>query len=704
MIEAAEARRERIGDSLWLIGIVSVVLAVTGLYVSCERTFYYWDQAAYQDIAAETASAFRESTGAGLSFLHESYRRDYNALFALPLLPWLLGFGESRLVFELALALCYLVPFALAIGALAARLVRPGGRRVLWPAAILALLAPMSWVPTLRGFPDSGAATLMLLATLVFLEDDRLRRPRSWLRLGALLGLAVVFRRHFAYAVAAFLVAIVVHAVFERVRASRAGARADHAGWLALRVALVAACALATAVLLAPGFVRRMLEHDYPSLYRSYEMPLGALGSYFAGGYGWAALLLAGAGFAGAALSPRVDRRGVGFVLLFAGLQWGQWCLLVRQVGEQYTLHFTPALVLGLVLLLHAPPRGRLGGLRAAAGVLVVGSSVANFAIGLWGVPRVPARLEALFADGGPPLVRPDHAEVLELVRVLRTRAAPASSVYLVASSTCLNASIVRSADRVLGGAAGALEVLSASPVDSDGYYPVNELLATRLVVLARPFQHHLAPREQLVLRTVYDTFAGGLGIARDFVESERVFRLDGCTVSIFERQRPTAPATALALLDAFEERVPRRPGMQPEWVVVDQRFSTWLTRNPDASASLTAHPAPREASPSSVLAALDGAAAPIASEGRLRFHDDRCQGATLGFFAMAAGGSARPLAELSRRPEDDGRFHVPLELRPAERLFLSLLDYRPGASIDYCLLTIDPLVIVREAPPDVRR
>jgi hypothetical protein len=696
----AQRGRRRIADGASFVALVAVVLSVTWVYVASERTFYFWDHAEYHDIATRTAAAFRESTGRGIAFLQESYRGDYNALFALPLVPWLLAFGESRLAFEVSLALVYLVPLSLAIGALAVRLVPGGGRAAFWLAVGATLLVPMAWVPTFRGYPDSGAAALVVLAMLVFLEDDRLREPRTLVYLGGLLGLAVVFRRHFAYAATAFLLSIAVDALLERRGAGSSRPRTPGVAGLGLRLLAVAGIALATGVVTAASSVRRMLVLDYSSLYRSYEQPLGVLTTYFVGCYGWATLLLACAGFAVAALSPGVGRRRARFVLLFCGLSWVQWSLVVRQVGVQYTLHFTPTIVLGLCLLLFAPLPGRWSGLRPSAVVLVLGSSVANLYLGLWGpATPVPRSLQPLVVRGWTPLVRSDYSEIVALVRALRADTGPGPAAFVVSSSTCLNASIVSAADRGVPGGMGRLDVLPVPSVDSNGYYPLNELLAAGQVVLARPFQPHLAPDQQVVLRTVYDTFAAGVGIARDFSESPRVFRLDGCTVSLFERRRPTGPTTALGMLRAFEERVPERPGLQPDWVTIDRRFPTRVIRRPDGSTTLVAHPSPRGATPSTAFTLLDVLAGPASIEGTVRFVDARCEGAALRLWAMDGGGVRRPLQEVRRRPEDDGRFSVRVAPRPGERLFLDIVEHDEGASIDYCLLTIDPLVVARDAP-----
>jgi hypothetical protein len=324
----------------------------------------------------------------------------------------------------------------------------------------------------------------------------------------------------------------------------------------------------------------------------------------------------------------------------------------------------------------------------------VVGSSVANLALGLAGLARVPRVLEPLVVEPRPPLVRPDYDAVVDLVRALRAETGSERGIFVVASSWCLNPSIVAAADRAVPGGAGGLDLLPVPSVDSEGFYPLNELLGAGQVLLARPFQYHLSPREQVLLRTVYDTFAAGTGMARDFEESPHVFPLEDCAVSVFERRRPTTPATALAMLRAFEERVPRRPGMQPDWVTIDRRFATWVTRNPDGSTALVAHPSPRGAAPSTIFTALDPPAGPVSIRGTVRFTDERCRGATLRFWTAQGSGPAGSFREVALRPGDEGRFEVNVAPGPGERIFLGLVEHAPGESIDFCLLGIASLVI----------
>lgn len=685
----------------WLIVTVAIILSVTGAYVLSERTFYYWDQAAYQDIAHRTATAFAGSLDEGLASVQDSFREDYNALFALPLVPWLLAFGTSRLSFELALAFFYLVPLPLAIGAVAMRLVPGGGRRVFWLAVALSLLLPATWLPTLRGYPDSGAAALMVLAVLLALKDNQLQRPPTWVMLAALLGLAVVFRRHFAYAVIAFLATIVVNAALERLAAGEPGARPAWPWPVALRTLLVALLALGLALAVASPYVQRMMEYDFSSLYRSYELPLDWLLIDFMSFYGGLVLLLSGMGFIAAARSPLIDRRVLVFVTIFAGLSWAQWWLVVRQVGSQYTLHFTPAVVVGLVLFVWTPSLGDRGpSFSKQALSIVVGACLLNVTFGFWRAGSGSSNPLQLFAEEWTPLVRSDYAEISRLVHRLRSEARPGDGIFVAASSNCLNPSLLRRADRVLPGAArGTLEVVRTPSIDSNGFYPLNELLATRYVLLARPFQHHMPPEEQAVLHSIYDAFVARRSIAEDFRKSPEDFRLAGCSVSLFERQRPSPPATMLATLRELKARVPLRPGMQPDWVVVNRRFPTWLTLKPDRSTQIVAHPSQAGMGRATTFAALYRFVGKARIEGTLSFYDRRCAGTTLGFWTTAEGDVRRRLLDLRRQPTEEGRFSVEVAPRPGERVLMTLGQYGAEASIDFCLLKIDSLRILRDAP-----
>ncbi len=700
----AVGRRPYLVDLALLVAMAAAVVSVTRAYVGAERCFYSWDHASYQNIASETAAAFRSSPLAGWHALRQSFHADYNAFFALPLVPWILVFGPSRMSYELGVALAYLLPLPLAIGAVATRLVPDGRRLAFWSAAWLALLTPMAWVPVLRGFPDSGGAALVALALFAYLGDVELGRGATVLRVGGALGASVLFRRHFAYAATALLVSAFLHSVAMAVLRPREVTlawRLRRLTAVAARFAAVLAVVGSVLFVVAWSYAHRFLEYDFQSLYRPYEVPFGTLVAWYSAPYGELALAASGVGLVLGLVSKAADRSAVAFVVLFETASVAQWLWRVRQVGEQYTLHFTLFVVLGLFVFCWTTARDATRLRRSVVIGLVAGLSLLNLELGLsrWDV-GTKSVLRRAFASRWAPLVRYDYGEVVRLVRTLQQRAREGDAVYVVASSETLNPETIRQADRVLSGRIhGLLRVLDTPSVDSVGFLPIGELLDARFVVLAQPRQLHLAPEDQRVLQIVYDAFLAHRAVAADFVERPTLYDLEKCTGHVYERRRATSRETAVATLEMMKGQMTTRPGMQPDWAVVDRAFPSWLARNADGSSRWVAHPTLRRGATRTTAATVDPPAPRSEVTGRVAFADGRCAGASLVFQVAGPGGELTTLGEVRRRPKDDGAFDVDLDTQGASRLFLSILDYSSGSSIDYCLLTLDPLVI-RPARP----
>ena len=211
-----------------LLALILTIISVVYTYVSSENTIYVSDYAGYQNIAHNIVSSYRQSPLSAMRAIALSTLEEYNALFTIPLIPWMLIFGESRMAFELALGIMYLLPFTLILGALAIQMLptRPG--TVFWLTVAFALLMPIVWVPTLRGYPDTGAAFLIALAVWVYLRDTRLTRWWQIPVIGFLVVGALLFRRHFAYAGIAFFLTMALH-VFGQICRSAAATAARRA-------------------------------------------------------------------------------------------------------------------------------------------------------------------------------------------------------------------------------------------------------------------------------------------------------------------------------------------------------------------------------------------------------------------------------------------------------------------------------------------
>ncbi len=183
-----------------------IIVTITSFYISSERNFHWWVDWYYPTI--RVADAFRDSPSEAIQLVQQTLVEERNRLYVLPLVPFILLFGSSRLVYEIGLALVYLLPLTLVMGAIATQLIPAHKPTVFRSTALLTLLIPVNWIPTLMGIPDTGGAVFIGLAAFVYLQDVRLKQ---WWRvplIGLLIGLSVLLRRHFVYGGVALLGAV----------------------------------------------------------------------------------------------------------------------------------------------------------------------------------------------------------------------------------------------------------------------------------------------------------------------------------------------------------------------------------------------------------------------------------------------------------------------------------------------------------------
>lgn len=576
---AAPARtglRPSVLDLALTAGVAGFALALCHAYVGQERFFYTADWGNYEVMAHRVLGAWRDSPLGALRTVAGSMGQEYNLLFTLPLVPWLLAFGESRAAYVSGLAIVYLVPFILTLGCIATTLAPEHKRVVAWVAVAVAILTPVTWAPTLRGMPDTGGALLLALAAWIYLRDPRLQDRRAIAAVGVLVAAAMLFRRHFAYAAIAFYASAAVHAAADVLRPAglepesrrqTVVPRLIHRGRPVLAAGAVTGLTL---VILGLPFLRRVLTNDYSSLYAGYMMPSSTVLKWILVAYGIPVCLGAVTGYATGLLQHRSGHKAL-FIALAGGIPALLWVVNVRQPAVHYTLQFTPAVVLGIVLLGRslwrmASPRRALPILAAAACYLVL-----NFVTTLTGIGPGRGGAGLLFAARVPPLQRADYQDVIALVRYLRSEAGPEDPIYVAAASLVMDMGTLRRAEQATFGWQDArLEVLRVPQVDSRDQLPLEPLLRAGFVVIVEPFQHTLSAGEHDVLRVVHDLFLEREEVAADFVELPRRFRLGtGATVRIFRRVRPTSEAVALRALAVMRERVHELPGQQPDWIAL---------------------------------------------------------------------------------------------------------------------------------------
>ena len=604
-------------DGFFLFLLILATVAVTSIYVSSEHTFYWWDYAGYNTATVNTANLFRDSPNQAWRGVIESLSKEKNLLISLPLVPFILLFGESRLSYVLSVSLIYVLPFRLLLGAISAKLIPVYPRLVFWSTVLLSLLIPMSWIPTLRGYLDTGGCVFIALAILVYLQDVKLK---SWWRIpliGFSLAVAVLFRRHFAYSAIAFLGAATLQAFIEFIILIRRKKTAlpfpqkqDTAMPFPYRyllesgvkLGLIAATSLTVLMLVAGDFTRSAVTVDYRNLYAAWSLPVSDILTCYASFYGLGTWLLVAIGFSAGILTGVLVSEAAIFVALFGILSLVEWLLVLRYGYLHYTIHVTPIALLGLSAFFWTTWLTLKGKIR----YLMLGTAglylVVNATVGL--IP-VKVDLSRLFVANFPPLVRSDYGEVVKLVEFLRKIAPNEEPIYIVGASNSFNANILRQANRKLNPPSGwwKLNTIGRPQIDSRDTYPLPELLMSQYAVVAVPFQQVLLSDEQVlrsheqdVVKVVYDAFTQNWEISQDFQELPEQFQLEnGVTVTVYQRIRPTAIATAVKTLDAMQKQIGEKPGTQLDWISLNQSIYTSanysVSRESDNQYQIVTHP-----------------------------------------------------------------------------------------------------------------
>lgn len=568
----------------FIVPVTVMAGAIALLYVAMEHTFYWWDFVFYQNRTLEVFAAWQDSPAAAWQDVVDSLAFDYNKLFTLPILPFFIVFGPTRESYILALVLVYLVPFAITVGAIATQLIgRPQktewvtNRLIFYTTTLLALLFPLTWVPTLRGWPDIGGAWLMGVAIWLYFQDQN--HWYRWWRIpviGIAIAMAFLFRRHFAYSGIAFFIAAGIQALVATATCSQKSPFATTPAAIfsqqwqtfvsqAIRIALMGISALVTLLVVAREFTYRAIAHDYRSLYTSWQVPIPEILQTYANGYGWGVWLLVMVAIVVVTRMGLVNGIAGRFLLVYGVVLSGEWLVWLRYDFIHYTLHFTPLVILAVTTLCWSIAQHLDRNLRRwLLGTMIAYLSL-NFLLGLTTLGSFSHPLRPIFAANYPPLVRQDYPKIVRLTEKLREVASPEQPILVAADSDILNRGLLRNADWNLHAPpelpshcsipCDFLNFLSAPTIDSLGFHPLPSLLSAEFVVVGKPFQHRLLAKEQEVVQAVTVPFLHNWAIAEDFKKLSPTFALEnGVQATIYQRMKPTSIATALQTFTAMHD------------------------------------------------------------------------------------------------------------------------------------------------------
>ena len=709
-------------DGFFLFLLVLVTVAVTSIYVSREHTFYWWDYAGYNTATVNTANLFRDSPYQAWRGVIESLSKEKNLLISLPLVPFILLFGESRLSYILSVSLIYVLPFRLLLGAISAKLIPVYSRRVFWSTVLLSLLIPMSWIPTLRGYLDTGGCVFVALAIWVYLQDVKLK---SWWKIpliGFLLAAAILWRRHFAYSAIAFFGAATLQAFIEFIvliyrRETGLSSSKDKKVAVpflyrclcesGIKLGLIAATSLTILMLVAGDFTRSALTVDYRNLYVAWSLPVNDILTRYADFYGLGTWLLVLIGFSAGILTRILVPAAAIFVSLFGVLSLIEWLLVLRYGYLHYTIHITPIALLGISTFFWTTWLTLKGKARyfmlGAAGLYLV----FNAAVGL-----IPLKIDwsRLFMANFPPLVRSDYDEVVKLVEFLRKLAPNQEPIYIVGASNNFNANILRQANRKLNPPEGwwKLNTIGRPQIDSRDTYPLPELLQSQYAVVAVPFQQVLPTDEQVlrsheqdVVKVVYDAFTQNWEIARDFQLLPEQFKLEnGVTLSVYRRVRATDTATAVRTLDAMQRQIVDRPGTQLDWISLHQSIYTSanysVSQGSDNLYNIVTHPINNSKKLDTSFLYLGSISDKAKVTGKLNLPNKQCPGIALRLTLWDKQGKLVDSAEMAYSQKSAIGLNLLVEGKNPIYLLLEVLSSSKQDLTNQCQLEINNLAVSR--------
>lgn len=572
-----------------IVAFLVITLVITVPYLNSQRAFLGGDiNDGFYQFTLRIADEFRQSPWTAFQTVHQSFNLNYNKLFTLPLIPFVLIFGDSYLTYVVSLAIVYFLPFTLVMGALATQLIPVHPKAVFASTVLIAASLTPNWITILQGYPDISATLTVSMAMLVVLRS--IGREFTWLlpwrwqvpMVGILFATTILLRRHFAYACIAIVGAMIIHtAIVFGLEFRKHPVSAWRNLWrFCLCLILIAATSLMILFVLAPEFIQRALFSDYVSLYGSWSRSVAETLHFYSNLYGWLVWLLVALGLMAGVLTRVLSIPIALFITAFGSLSLIVWLFKLRYTETYYAIHFVPFIILGIAALVWTVLL-KTSRSKSTAFLLLISLFFAfNALAGLTRFGDFSNSWRSMFAASYPPYVRNNYDNIVQFVEFLR-QIAPNQEPVFVAYSAHLPEYLVLGVERTLYGKDGSiLKLLKAGTTDSDGFYPIQELLQAQYVVVTEPFSAW-REAEQQAIKTVSTAFTQGWEITQDFQLLPQQFDLqNGVVAKIYRRIQPTPADRAVRTLHAMQMQVNKPLGEQLDWISLNQSPDSLVRRN----------------------------------------------------------------------------------------------------------------------------
>ncbi len=507
--------------ALFFIIAAAVLNLLAVLYVNGGKAIFFWDDATYWSISRRIASGAADKGGFWSNVYKSVAAEDYNYIAALPSAAVMKLFGESRLAYVLGLVNMYLLPSYVMIYLLAKKVSKAPKIALV----ITALLFPCTAFLTFIGFVDVGALLICLIAYYAYYPKNGAKdNPLRYVLIGALLVLAVLWRRYFAFFAVSFIVAMVADSALFRRK------------WYAPVITLLTFASILG--LCFTDFVIYKLMADYGSLYAGYKFPAMTDFKLIMRYFGLLLLIVLAVSSAAAYVKKKETRT------VFMWLQ-AVVCLVMfistQTHGQQHLLLYIPSLIMiTLIVIRHITKEWMLVGL----GALALLHSVFVY------IPRTqPHNIQEIKGLAVIPTFsmiperRTDTDEILALKQKLDQTVPDGDKLGVLASSFTLNEDILKNVEASLGIEETRKNYIVSLPQVDSRDRDLSALYTVNYVLAAYPAQTHLAPGSQTVVEEAVRSFEVYADIATAYEEvPECETVINGVTVKLYHRVRNEEP------------------------------------------------------------------------------------------------------------------------------------------------------------------
>jgi len=515
-----------------ILGLI-IFLAAANLFVvgfiKKEHYIYFWDYSIYWENVMTITERFPKNPYNTIKELYLSVAvrgDDYNLFPAFLLMPVALCFGSGRLAYILSIVNVFAFPAAVSFALLNIKLNKLSLRSSPIPPLIaiaLVLLSPNFWNPILFGYLDVGGVAIINTILLLYLRRYFSEQTtRDAVLIGLLIPILILFRRWYAFwAVSFYIASFLEQCCFVSLKSAF---RLKSYGRIMLKMILPMSISALFLVAVAPTFTFRAVTTNYADIYSAYGTSLfGSIVDII----DWVGLLAFSLFLAGTvqAIFDKTSRR----FSLFLSFQWAIMFFLFARtqwISAHHLYLFLPSILLFSALFLTRLV-SRYGTFVFTAVVLLL---TMNFLAGLSADALWPQKpFSWILTDSRhSPLVRNDIEEIDRMLDVLsKTLTNFDDRVYVLASSTVLNSSIVRNAPLSLNRYAEiSTKILQTHDLDKRDGFP-ERLLTANYVIVADPIQYHVRPSDQRVIGIPAEMILTGKNIGRSFVKLPYRFELD---------------------------------------------------------------------------------------------------------------------------------------------------------------------------------